>query len=90
MSMAMRLMKGGPSWAGSFARLCAVAGPNSGRYSTAAAATTAGATTTVTKIVTQPAVHGTVIAHGSPSHPITSYPNVALVEFPDNDVIIRY
>ncbi|KAG0590513.1 hypothetical protein M758_1G111900 [Ceratodon purpureus] len=67
MSMAMRMMKGGPSLAGSFARLCAVAGPVSGRYSTAAAATTSASTTTVTKIVTQPAVHGTVIAHGDPT-----------------------
>ena len=56
MLMATRMMKGGP-----FARrLYAVAGPIAGRYSTA----TAASTNTVTKIVTQPAVHGTVIAHG--------------------------
>jgi hypothetical protein len=62
MAMAMRMMKGGPSVAGSFARLCAVSGV-SGRYSTAAAASAT--TTTVTKIITTPAGHGTVVAHGT-------------------------
>ncbi|KAG0579860.1 hypothetical protein M758_4G130600 [Ceratodon purpureus] len=64
MAMAMRMMKGGPSMAGSFARLCAVAGAHM-RYSTAAAASAT--TTTVTTTVTSPPGHGTVVAHGDPS-----------------------